>query len=96
MIVWGLLALLFAKIVYPMISKIIESFPEKFGKFFTNTLLILLIVDFTISWGALFRQTFRHHGIKPYTFIGEFFDNHYNDEVLKKYYTNMKIIEVKK
>lgn len=96
MIVWGLLALLFARVVYPTISNIIESFPEKFGKIFTTILCILLLLDFIISWGALFRQTFRHKGMEPMTWIGKFFDEHYDDEVLRKYYTNMKIIEVDK
>lgn len=96
MIVWGMLALIFAKVVYPLISNIIESFPQKFGEVFTNIFLILLIIDFVISWGALVRQTIRHMGYEPITFVGEFFDTHYDDEVLRKYYTNMKVIEVKK
>lgn len=96
MIVWGLLALLFARVVYPLISHIIENFPKSFGRHFSKVLLILLILDFVISWGALFRQMFRHKGMEPITFVGEFFDKHYGDEVLKKYYTNMKVIEVSK
>jgi uncharacterized membrane protein len=94
MIVWGLLALLFAKVVYPTLSLLIESFPKKFAIIFTNVCLVLLILDFTVSWGALFRQMFRVRGYAPITFVGEFFDKYYGDEVLKKYYTNMKLIEV--
>lgn len=96
MIVWGLLAYLLIKVVYPILSNLIESFPRKFGTIFTNILLVLLILDFSISWGALVRQTFRHMGHEPITFVGKFFDQHYGDEVLRKYYTNMKIIEVSK
>lgn len=96
MCVWGLLGLLFARIIYPTISRIIESFPQKFGMVFTNILFILLLLDFVISWGALFRQMFRHQGYEPVTFVGKFFDRYYGDDVLKKYYTNMKVIEVKK
>lgn len=96
MIVWGMLALLFAKVVYPTISRIIESFPAKFGRIFTITLLVLLSFDFIVSWGALFRQTLRHKGYEPISFVGEFFDTYYGDDVLRKYYTNMKIIEVSK
>lgn len=95
MIVWGLLALVFAKIFYPAISNTVESFPKKFGTIFTNICLVFLVFDFTISWGALIRQTFRTNGVEPYTFVGEFLDKHYGDDVLKQYYTNMKVIEVK-
>lgn len=96
MIVWGLLALLFAKIVYPMLSQMIEYFPDSFAKVFTRICVVLLILDFTISWGALARQMFRSKGYEPISFVGKFFDTYYGDEVLKKYYTNMKVIEVKK
>ncbi len=96
MIVWGLLALLFAKVIYPTISNIIESFPQKFGDVFTGILVVLLVLDFFVSWGSLIRQTLRHKGYEPITFVGTFFDKHYNDEVLRQYYANMKVIKVNK
>ncbi len=96
MIVWGLLALLFAKVVYPFLSNVIESYPKKFSYILTHTIIFLLLLDFGISWGALFRQRLRIDGIPPITRIGTFFDKHYDDETLKKYTINMKIIEVKK
>ena len=94
--VWGLLALLLVKVVYPLISNIVESFPIKFGTILTKTLLVILIADFTVSWGALIRQTLRHNGIQPISFVGRFFDTYYPDEKLKESYTNMVIIEVQK
>ncbi len=95
-LVWGLLSLALVKIFYPTISSIVESLPKKFGRFLTQTLIILLALDFIVSWGALFRQTFRHNGYTPVSIIGEFFDKYYPDEVLKESYTNMVIIEVEK
>ncbi len=95
-LVWGLLALVLVKIFYPSISGIVEALPQKFGKILTNVLIVLLVLDFAISWGALFRQMFRHNGYPPFTFVGEFFDEHYPDEVLKESYTNMVVIEVEK
>ena len=49
-----------------------------------------------MSWGALIRQTLRHNGIQPISFVGRFFDTYYPDEKLKESYTNMVIIEVQK
>ncbi len=95
-LVWGLLSLALVKIFYPSISGIVEALPKKFGVILTNLLIVLLVLDFTISWGALFRQMFRHNGYEPFTLVGEFFDKHYPDEVLKESYTNMVIIEVEK
>lgn len=95
-LVWGLLALVLVKIFYPSISGIVESLPIKFGKILTHILILLLSLDFIISWGALFRQMFRHNGCAPVTIIGEFFDKYYPDEILKESYTNMVIIEANK
>ncbi len=95
-IVWGLLALALIKIFYPAISSIIESLPVTFGKFVTRVLVVLVAFDFVISWGALVRQLFRHNGFPPITIVGEFFDTHFPDEVLKESYTNMVVIEVDK
>ena len=95
-IVWGLLSLALVKIFLPSISAIIESLPVTFGKIVTNILIVLLAFDFTISWGALIRQMFRHNGYPPVSFVGEFFDKYLPDEVLKKSYTNMVVIEVPK
>ena len=95
-IVWGLLALVLVKLFYPTISNIVEALPKKFGTWLTRILILLLALDFAISWGALIRQIFRHNGYPAITFVGEFFDEYYPDEVLKESYTNMKVIEVKK
>ncbi len=95
-IVWGLLALALVKIFYPSVSSVIESLPKKFGTILTNILIVLVVIDFTISWGALVRQMFRHNGFPPATFVGEFFDKYFPDEELKKSYTNMVVIEVQK
>ncbi len=95
-IVWGLLALVLIKIIYPAISNVVESFPLKFGVILTNILIVLLAIDFTISWGALIRQTFRHNGYPAVSFVGKYFDTYFGDDILKKSYTNMVVIEVVK
>lgn len=95
-IVWGLLCLVLVKIFYPAISSVVESFPKKFGKILTDILIVIVFLDFFVSWGALVRQTFRHNGIQPITIVGEFFDKYYPDETLAKTYNNMVVIEVDK
>ena len=94
--VWGALALVLVKIFYPSISALVESLPQKFGRILTNILIVLVAIDFTVSWGSLFRQILRHNNIPAYTFVGDFFDKYYSDEKLKESYTNMVIIEAKK
>ena len=42
-----------------------------------------------ISWSALIRQNLRRNNVPAYTVVGEFFDRHYPDEFLEKFYPNM-------
>lgn len=90
MLVWGLLALIYAKLIYPGFSKLIENAPFNFMKTITVFLAIFLTFDMTISWTALIRQSFRRKGYEPFTVVGAFYDKVYPDEVLSKYFPNMK------
>ena len=48
-----------------------------------------MLIDMTISWTALFRQTMRHAEKAPLTIIGKIYDRVYTDERLRKAFTNM-------
>lgn len=89
MIVWGALALVFAKFIYPYLSKWIEMIPIKIGNIIFYFLLIFLIIDMLISWTALFRSSMRRDGAEAISPIGKFYDRVYSDEVLAKSFPNM-------
>lgn len=90
MLIWGLLGLVFIKFVYPWVSNLIERIPPVIGENLFVILLIFMVLNMAISWTALIRQNLRHHEVRPLTPIGEFCDQHYPDEFLHKYYTNME------
>lgn len=90
MVVWGLLGLIFVKYVYPFFSDLIEKIPPKPGEMIFRVMLVFMVLDMAISWTAVIRQTLRHNHVPPFTPIGEFYDNYYNDEFLKHYYPNME------
>ena len=92
MIVWGLFGLLFVQVVYPFLSKMIEKIPYNIGEISYKILLVFMIINITLSMGACLRQKMRREGKKPYTIVGEFFDNFYSDEVIKNIYRNAKYI----
>ncbi len=91
MILWGILCVIFIKLIYPYLNKIIEKIPYKIGNTIAKILIIIITLDAIISFTAVLRQTLRREGIKPITFIGEICDKIYTDERLKKAYPNMKI-----
>jgi len=93
MIFWGFAVMLLVHYVYPYISNWIEKIPYKLGNILVKFLVIFMTLNMVISWTALGRQTLRHKGYEPFTFIGEFYDKVYTDEYLEKVYANMKRVD---
>ena len=91
MAVWGVFSLAMVYVVYPWLSKWIEKIPYNVGKLITRIVFILVVVDCLISWGAIIRWGLRVKGVKPYTFIGEFFDKFYPDSFLQGRFPNMRV-----
>lgn len=89
MFVWGLFTLFFVKKVYPFLSKYIEKIPYNLGMLLTKILVVFMIFNMLISWTAIIRQTLRRNDVPPLTSVGRFFDEHYPDEFLEKYFPNM-------
>lgn len=90
MAAWGVMGVIFAKYLYPKISKFIENAPYNLMRTFTIGLCIFLSLDMLVSWTALLRQNLRRKGYEPLTPIGEFYDRVYSDEALQKYFPNME------
>lgn len=82
MIGWGIGGTILMKVIYPFISKWIERIPYKYAHPAYLFLLIFIIVDVIITYSAFGRMALREQGIEPYTFIGEFLDNTYNDDFM--------------
>lgn len=93
MIFWGLAVMVLIHFIYPYIAKWIEKIPIKFGNILVKFLVIFMTFNMVVSWTALGRQTLRHKGYEPFTFIGEFYDKVYTDEYLEKVYANMKFVD---
>lgn len=96
MIFWGLLALFFVKLVYPLFVKIIDSFNFKYNEIVTISLAIFMVFNCLISIGACVRQAERANGNKATNGIQVFFDKHYPDERLNKIYENSAPAKIKK
>ena len=92
MLLWGLICLLFVKVLYPPISKKIESLPYKPATIILNICVVLLSIDMFISFSAGIRQDLRRKEIPPYTFYGKFLDKYYTDERLAKVYKNVWVV----
>lgn len=88
-IFWGILAVIWIKLIYPFMSKWIEKIPNKIGIILTWVLLVFMVFDCIISCLAVDRMVKRHNGTANDTAVGAFLDEHYPDEFLLSIYPNM-------
>lgn len=89
MMFWGLLGITLVKVVYPVLSNLIEHIPVDLGNTLYVVLAVFMILNMLVSWTAIIRQTLRHNHVPPLTPVGEFYDHYYNDEYLRHYFPNM-------
>ncbi|MDD3304127.1 MAG: putative ABC transporter permease [Clostridia bacterium] len=92
-IFWGFLGILWVRLIYPFMSKMIEKIPNKVGKTLTWILIFIVSFDILFTSGAALRQKERRAGKEPNNIIEQFYDEKLNDEVLKKYYPNMTVVK---
>jgi len=90
MFYWGILGTVYIKLVYPILSKLIEKTPIKIGNIVTWIMLIFMIIDCIISMAASFRQEERKEGIPADNVIAQIIDKVYPDSRMEKIYENEK------
>ena len=56
---WGIAAVIWLKLIYPRISKLIEKIPKRTGTIVFNCLIVFMVADMAISSLALYRYTER-------------------------------------
>ena len=86
---WGILALLWVKNLFPLMTRLIEKIPNSVGKVLTWVLLVFMILNTVISAVAVARWTARDSGVPPANAVEEFLDRHYTDEKMTWVYPNM-------
>lgn len=89
---WGLLALLWVKDLYPLMSRWIEKIPNSCGKTLTWVLLAFMVVNVVMSLLVVSRATDRHAGIQPANRFEQYIDRHYPDEKMSRIFPNMEFV----
>ena len=90
---WGFLGIIWIRVIYPFLSKIVDKFYNNFTKVLTFILVTLLSIDIIFSSGALLRQKERRNKIPPQNSIDKFYDINFSDNVLKFFYHNITVID---
>ena len=88
MLFWGAGGLIFIKVVYPALSKLIELLPKRIGNVVMPSFLIFVILSHVVSYTALFRYGTRAEGKPASNAIEKVLDEHFDDNLMKQYYDN--------
>ena len=89
-IYWGIIAVIYLKIVYPAFEQINPLIEKNRFKILTMFLMLFMAFDIAISCMAGNRQLKRREGIPPKHKLDEFIDKTYPDEYLDRVYNNKK------
>ena len=85
---WGIAAVVWFKLIYTRLSKVIEKIPVKFGKISTWILVVFMIANVLMSCFALTRYDQREKGIDAKQSWQVWLDKHYDDEKMMRIYPN--------
>lgn len=90
MLWWGVFSVIFMKLIYPFVLKVIYSIKEEKRKIINIIVLIFFVINGLISGYASIRQEERSRNRKATNVVQKFFDRHYPDSLMERVYPNRK------
>ncbi|MDY4834149.1 MAG: putative ABC transporter permease [Frisingicoccus sp.] len=91
---WGIAAVVWLKVLYPLFSGWIEKIPKKAGIVLTWIMIVFMIFNMTVSAFAMARYSVRNAtGAEAETTLDIFMDEHFPDERMERIYPNAIIVE---
>ncbi|MGN0306926.1 MAG: hypothetical protein ACI4DN_01790 [Lachnospiraceae bacterium] len=88
---WGILSVVWVKIIYPPMSRQIEKLPALPGKIFTWIVVLFMICNGLLSAAAMARYTLRQDTGEAVNVIEHFLDENYDDAFMEKRWPNMVV-----
>lgn len=92
-IFWGILAVVWIKVLYPPMDRLIEKIPPVIGKVITWIIVAAMLCNGVLTAGAMIRYTQRQDNPVPEGIVEEFLDSRYDDAWMESRWPNMKITE---
>ncbi len=90
---WGLLSVVWIKMLYPPMDKAIERIPPLPGKVLTWAVVVLIFCNGLLTSGAMYRYTQRDVQPEPANILEEYLDYHYDDARMEARWPNMIVTE---
>lgn len=89
MFYWGVLSVLFMKLVYPPMLHIIDRIPQKPGHIISWIIAVFFALNLSISALAVHRWSERMEGIPPENPMDVYLDQHFPNDEMRAVYTNL-------
>lgn len=86
---WGLLAILWAKLLQPLLEKLIALIPHRIARPLTCCLLVFFILNITVSVAAVARWGMRVDGVPATNIITTWIDRLLPNSFVEQIYPNM-------
>ncbi len=90
-IFWGLLAVVWIKNLYPVLSGWIERLPALYAKVATWAVVVLMIADALLTGAVMVRYVERTADLPAESVLETFIDDNYSDEFVEERWPNMKL-----
>lgn len=89
---WGIAAVVWIKLIYPVLSGLIERIPPKPGRIMTWWMVCFMSLNILISGAAMYRYAGRQAGITPQNGLEAILDERFPDTRMQQIYPNAKIL----
>ncbi len=90
---WGILSVVWVKILYPMMARGIERIPPLAGKIVTWTIVVIMACNGLLTAAAMIRYTERHTENPPQGRLLALLDARFDDAYMEERWPNMKITQ---
>lgn len=90
---WGIAAVVWLKLCYPVMSSWIEKIPVKIGKYLTGILVVFMCCNIMVSCMALVRSDQRQKGIAATSGWQHTMDERFDDARMHRIYPNAVVIK---
>ena len=90
---WGLAALAWVRLIFPMLCVLIDRVPKQRGRRMVRAAALFLVCSTALSAAALFRMDQRRRDVPASGAVTQFLDEAYPDSWLKDRYPNMGILD---
>lgn len=91
--IWGLIALLWLKIIYPWFCRLIAKIPKKPLLICTILISVFFVFNSTISTVAVWRMRDRAKNVPANSRLDKFLDKYYTDEYIMKRIPYLRVVD---